>query len=259
MQGIFGAIGSILIYFLICASAALTARLLLTINDELFRKILHMILLGSLFVWTVTFPNWWSAALSAVIFAILVYPILWFAEGFQGYSKLVTERKSGELKSSLIMVFFMFAAVLSVCWGYLGDKMLALASIYAWGFGDAAAALVGKRFGKHKFGGKQFVKTTAEANPKDEQTSAKEKWLQAVKKKSVEGTAAMFVVSFASVLFILSLRGGLSEMALVLISAVVASFSAIVELFTPNGLDTITCPFTAMAVLLPLVHLFGGV
>ena len=37
-----------------------------------------------------------------------------------------------------------------------------------------------------------------------------------------------------------------------------AAVSALVELYTPNGMDTFTCPMAAMAVLLPLVALFGG-
>ena len=232
MQAIMSGVISILIYFVVCASAAIVLRVCTKVDDELFRKILHTILLGSLFVWTVKFPNWWSTAVSAVIFAVLVYPILWFAERFKGYSKLVTERKSGELKSSLLIVFFMFAAVVTICWGFLGDKMLALASIYAWGFGDAAAALVGKRFGKHKIGGKTIAA-----------------------KKSYEGTFSMFLVSFVSVFVILMLRGGLAWYEVFVISAATAAVSAAVELYTPNGLDTITCPMAAMVVLIRAIFL----
>ena len=46
----------------------------------------------------------------------------------------------------------MFMLAVGVCWGRLGDRNLALASIFAWGPGDAAAALVGKRYGKNKIG-----------------------------------------------------------------------------------------------------------
>ena len=235
MQDFFMGFVSILIYFVICASSAFVLRLTVKMPDEVFRKILHAILLGSLAVWVVAFPNWWMTAVSAVVFAVLVYPMLWAAERWKGYSRMVTERKSGELKSSLLIVFFMFAAVVSVCWGFLGDKWLALASIYAWGFGDAAAALIGKRFGKHKIGGKKING-----------------------RKSWEGTAAMFAVSFVSVFVILMLRGGMPWYVCAVIAPATALVSATVELFTLNGIDTITCPMAAMAVLLPLVYLFGG-
>ena len=236
MQDVISAIVSILIYFIVCATSAILLRVLTKIEDEVFRKLLHMILLGSLFVWMEAFPTWQSAAASALIFAALVYPILWFAERFKGYSKLVTERKSGELKSSLLVVFFMYAVVLAICWGWFDDRMLALASIYAWGFGDAAAALVGKRFGKHKIGGKIIQG-----------------------RKSFEGTTAMFIVSLISVFTILTLRGGLMWYQTLVISVVVAAVSAVVELYTLNGIDTITCPVAAMVVLIVLLRLVGGI
>ena len=235
MQDFFIGFGYILLYFAICAPAAFVLRLTVKMPDEVFRKILHCILLGSLSVWVVAFPNWWMTALSAIVFAVIVYPFLFFAEKLKGYSKLVTERKTGELKRSLLIVFFMFAIVVSVCWGWQQDKLLALASIYAWGFGDAFAALVGKRFGKHKIGGKIIHG-----------------------RKSVEGTVAMFVVSFCCVFGILMVRGGLAWYAYPIIAFVTALVSAFVELYTLNGIDTITCPLAAMTVLVPMIHLFGG-
>ena len=130
--------GCTIIYFIICASSALVLRLSVRIYDELFRKILHCILLGSLLVYVFAFENWWTAALSCLVFAAVVYPILKFFEHFRLYSKALTERKQGELKESLLVVFTMFAVVIAVCWGWLGEKMLVLLSVYAWGFGDAA-------------------------------------------------------------------------------------------------------------------------
>ena len=94
--------------------------------------------------------------MEAVGFAVLVYPILAFFERYKTFSKLTTERKKGELKSSLLLVFFMYATIVVICWGWVGDKYLVLSSVYAWGFGDAAAAIVGKRFGKHKIKWKEI-------------------------------------------------------------------------------------------------------
>lgn len=225
----------ILLYFAVCATTALVAHALFPIPSEVFRKILHMILLGSLSVWTIVFDRWWVAGATAVAFALLVWPVLALAERLKGYSALLTERKQGEIKSSLLLVFFMYAAIVSLCWGLLHDRLLALAGIYAWGFGDAAAALVGKRFGRHLFKGKEPLC-----------------------RKSWEGTAAMFVVSFVSVLAVLTARGGLSPLALTAISACTAAVSAVVELYSKNGLDTVTCPLAATAVLMPLTTFFGG-
>ena len=235
MQAFFAGMGVLAIYYIICASTAFICRRFLRIPDEVFRKILHGILLGSLLVWTVQFEQWYLAALSALAFAVAVYPLLKAAERWKGYSHFVTERSKGELKQSLIVVFVMYAAVVMVCWGLLDEKLLALCSIYAWGFGDAAAALIGKRYGRHTLQGKHIEG-----------------------RKSVEGTLAMFVTSFVCVLAILILRGGMTWYGYLITAFVTGLVSAAVELFTMRGMDTITCPLAAMSVLLPLVHFLGG-
>lgn len=225
----------LVLYFAIAASTALLCHYLFPIPKELFRKILHFILLGSFLVFIFAYPTWQSAALAAIIFEILVYPILAFFERYKGYSELTTERKKGELKNSLLLVFTMFAIVDAICWGILDDKFLALASLYAWGIGDAFAALIGKQFGKHKIHAPKLDG-----------------------KKSYEGTFSMFLVSFITVTVILLCRGGLTLLPCLIISLLVAAVAAITELYSKNGNDTIICPLSAMIVLLPLVYLFGG-
>lgn len=228
-------VGSLLLYYVIMASTALALRFTIRIPDELFRKILHCILLGSLLVFVFGFHSWKVSALTAIVFAAAVYPILVFFERFQAYAKITTQRKQGELKNSLLLVFSMFAAVIAICWGALGDRYLVLASVYAWGFGDAAAALVGKRFGKHKV-----------------------TWKYADNQKSVEGSTAMFLTSLVSVAVILACRGHLQSVGYVIIPIVTALAATLAELHSKNGMDTVFCPLSAMAVLLPLMFLFGG-
>jgi dolichol kinase len=225
----------LILYFAIAASTALVCHYLFPIPKELFRKILHFILLGSFLVFIFAYPTWQSAALAAIIFEVLVYPILAFFEHYKDYSELTTERKHGELKASLLLVFTMFAIVVAICWGYFGDKYLALASLYAWGIGDAFAALIGKQFGKHK------IKA-----PKLDG------------KKSYEGTGSMFLVSFVTVTIILLCRGGLDKIPCLIIALLVATVAALTELYSKNGNDTVICPLSAMVALLPLVYLFGG-
>ena len=235
MQGFLYGVCGVLLYFILAASTALGCRVLIRIPDELFRKILHCILLGSLMVFVFCFDLWWHAAVTAVAFALVVYPILACLERIKGFSRLTTERKKGELKESLLLVFGMFAVVIGICWGWLGDRYLVLASVYAWGFGDAAAALVGKKWGRHKvcFG-------------------------HADSHKSIEGSSAMFLVSLVSVAVILACRGGLSAAGYVVVPLVTAFVSAVAELYSKDGHDTVICPLSAMVALLPLVHLFGG-
>lgn len=228
-------IGNVFIYFIIVASLAILCRFLIKIPNELFRKILHTILLGSLLVFVFGFQIWWHAALTCVIFAIVVYPVLIYLERLQHFSEVTTERKKGELKSSLLLVFSMFAIIICICWGWFKDRYLVLAAVYAWGFGDAAAALVGKKFGKHKLNGRYLDG-----------------------KKSLEGSIAMFIISVVSVAIVIFFRGGLSNTGYVMLPILTAFVSTLSELYSKEGMDTIICPICSMIILIPLMYLFGG-
>ncbi len=228
-------IGNLLIYFLSAVIVVLSIRKFTNIYDELYRKLLHFVLLGSLFVWTVSFSSWQSKVGTVIGFVGLVYPILMFFERFKTYSRMVDERKKGELKKSLIVVFLMFAVVIVVTEGILRDRYLTLASVYAWGVGDAFAALIGKKYGRHRLTGK-FLSG----------------------KKSLEGTLAMFLTSFVSVLLLLWMRGGVGNVWIVLTAFVTAAVSAVCELYTKNGMDTLTCPLASMAVMIAMLFFAGG-
>ena len=223
------------LYVIPAAGIMFTARHLITIPDELFRKILHFILLGAYFPFLYAFERWWVSALFAAVLVIIFFPVLVLAGRIPAFSSFVNERKKGEFKSSMVLAISMVAISVSICWGILGDKLLVLACVYAWGIGDAFAALVGKRFGKHKIN-LPF----------------------ADHRKSWEGSAAMFLSSFLSVVTILLIRGGLGMGSCLLIAIVAATATTYTELCTKEGLDTITCPTVAMMVILPLVCILGG-
>ncbi len=226
---IFG-LSNIVIYFVVAVVVLLSLRLLVNIYDELFRKMLHFVLLGSLVIWTISFQTWGIEVCTTLGFVVIVYPILIFFEKFPQFSKFITERAKGEIKNSLVVVFVMFSIVIVVCEGIFNDKYLTIAAIAAWGIGDAMAALIGKRFGKHKLVGK----------------------------KSVEGTLAMFVTSVLSVYIVLYLRGGTNPILLLMIALITGGVSSLCELYTKNGMDTITCPLASMTVMLSLLSLLGG-
>ncbi len=227
--------GILLGYFAICLAGALFLRRFVTMPREVFRKVLHLILLGSIFVLTYGFKTWWVSTIAVIVFIAIFFPVLAFAERIPGYSKLLIERKRGEIKQSLILAFSMFAILISICWGWLGLKFLVIASVLAWGLGDLAAALVGKEFGQKYIEGKLVEG-----------------------RKTLEGTLAMFGVSFVTVLVVLLAYGGpLEGLEYVLIATLTAAGTTIVELYTKNGMDTITCPFTAAAIMTPLVLLLG--
>lgn len=226
---------AVCIYFLIAASTMLTIRRLTRIPDELFRKALHFVLLASYIPFVFAFETWWLPVLLALALEILIYPALALAERLPSFSSFVNERKKGEFKHSLLLAFTMLAVCIAVCWGWLGDRHLILACMYAWGVGDAFAALFGKAFGKHKI-------RLRFADPH----------------KSMEGSAAMFFSSASSILIVLLCRGHLPLAAYGVIPLAGAAAATLVELVTPNGMDTVTCPTAAMLIILPLTALFGG-
>lgn len=222
-------------YFLVCAVSALALRRITVVPREIFRKILHMILLGSIFVLTYGFRTWWLAVIAILIFTGLVYPALAMAERIPGYSNLLIERKTGEIKSSLVVVFGMFAGVISVCWGFFGEKYLVIASVLAWGLGDAAAALIGKRYGKNPIQGRRL-----DGN------------------KTLEGSLAMFVFALLAVMAVLHYNDPGSWFKNAVIAVVTAAVTAITELYSKNGMDTLTCPLAAAVSIILLLQAWGG-
>ena len=222
------------LYIIVVAGIALLARKLIKMSDELFRKIMHFILLGAYIPLCFAFEKWWMATIFSASLIVILFPVLFFAEKIPMFSSFVNERKKGEYKSSMVLAVGMMAFSTMICWGLFGDKYLVLASVYAWGVGDAFAALIGKRFGKHKI-----------------------KWKFADGKKSVEGTLAMFICALVSVFILLIVRGGISIPACIFIAIVAGVVCAFFELCAKNGLDTIICPTSAMVVIIPLVMLLG--
>lgn len=227
--------GIFLLYIISLASLCLTARLFVKIPDELFRKILHFVLLGAYIPLVFAFDVWWMASLLAAGLIGVLYPAISLAEKIPVFSSFVNQRREGEFKGSMILALTVMALSTCICWGIFGDRYLVLACVYAWGVGDAFAALVGKRFGRHKI-----------------------RLRFADCRKSVEGSVAMFLTSAAAVCAVLLLRGGLGIGACVLAAAAASAVSTFVELCSKDGHDTFTCPAAAMAVLLPLIGILGG-
>ena len=231
MQDILSGTAAVLVYIAIFVPIALILRAVLKLQAEPFRKLLHAIAFCFVVVCAYGFARWQSAVLFCLIFPLPIYPILAFLERYPLFRRLTNQRRTGEVKHSLLSLFFTIAAVLAVCWGWLDDRMLAVASVFAWGFGDGVAALVGKKYGKHKIPGSA---------------------------KSWEGSGAMFLVSLICTTATLAVRGGLPLWACLTAAAPTAAVAAYVEFKTPGGHDTITCPLSAMAVLIPMVSLLEG-
>jgi len=235
MQEFLQGTAAVCIYFAVAASTVLILRRLIRIPDELFRKILHFILLFSYIPFAFGFDTWWHSVALTIALELFIYPLLSLAERIPMFSAFVNERKGGEFKHSLLLAFSMLAVCNTVCWGLLGDKYLGIACMYAWGVGDAFAALIGKRFGKHRI-----------------------TWKHADHHKSLEGSAAMFITSAIAVACVLLSHNHLSLAAYVVIPVAGAATATVVEMVSKDGYDTVLCPAAAMTVMIPLMALFGG-
>ena len=220
-------LGILAAYLIPCVLIILPVRFLTGIPSFIFRKLLHIIAFSCVTVMTLTAKNWQSAALASIVIAAVLYPVLRMYEKEPWYGKLFVQKSPGEIRKSLLMLFLMFAAVISVAWGVFGRPYIAAAAILMWGTGDAAAALVGIPYGRHKV---QLRGTDG--------------------KKSWEGSLAMLGFCFVSGFCVLYFVQRLALFP-ALVSAIVGSFfGAATELFTPSEYDTITVPTVIAAVLL---------
>ena len=216
-----------LVYMFSLAGVVFSINKIFALPKELFRKLLHFIAFSSVVVMIYAAKNWISASLVPVFIIMLMYPGLSLAEKDKRFTELVVERRKGELKSSLLQLFGTIALIITISWGFLGHKELAVAAILMWGFGDAAAALIGKRFGKHKVLRFKHVDH----------------------KKSWEGTAAMSIVAFAFGIASLMIIGNIPIVYCVIAVIIAAPLAAITELVTKNGYDTVTVPIVCTCTL----------
>ena len=227
MKQVLRCLVTFVIYVLPCLAILVPVRFLTKLPSFVFRKLLHFIAFSCVTLMILTAPSWQAAAILAVLIAVALYPVLGFLENKPWFGKLFVQKSPGEIKRSLLMLMFMFAALIAVSWGIFGEPVLAAAAILMWGTGDAAAALVGIPLGKHKV--------------RCRFTDGKKSW---------EGTGAMFLTAFISGMLVLCLAQKTpfpQALPAVLAAAVLG---AATELFSPSEVDTVTVPVVILAVLL---------
>lgn len=219
--------GKFVMFILPCIAVILPIKFLAKVPQFVFRKLLHLIAFTCTTFMIIVAESWQAAALTSCLIAVLLYPVLFALEKCSWYNDLLVQKKPGEVKTSLLMLFFMFAAVTAVSWGIFDKAYAAVAAILMWGTGDAAAALVGIPLGKHKV---DFKPVNG--------------------KKSWEGTAAMLIVSFLCgiAVFMLYCRFPFGKAILPVLAGAVIGTAA--ELLSPSEYDTVTVPVAILAVLL---------
>ena len=221
--------GEYLLFIVPAALILLVLHFTLDIPRVVFRKLLHLpaFCTAAVVVWRA--DCWQTASLTLVLFAAIVYPVLWLCQGWSGYDRLFVQKKPGEIKKSLLLLFLCDTALVALCWGAFDLPWAAVTAILMWGSGDGVAALVGYRFGKH------HVRLPL-----------------ADQKKTWEGSGAMLAVSAVvgtAAMLILTARPWYSCLLMALAASM---FGAYTELISRGGDDTVTVPVVNTAVLLTL-------
>lgn len=230
------AVGLYLGFIVALGLPAILLKACVDVPSELMRKLYHFVITLSIFPLVTVFSTWTGAVLAALTLVVLAYPALALVEHASLYRRIAVEREGGEFKRSLVIVQASMALLIAVFWGLLGSewKYVAVVAVMAWGFGDAAAALVGKRFGRRRI-----------RHPRIEGT------------KTLEGTQAMWVTAGAAVFLTLVVYAGYAWDVSLAVAMLVAPVCALVELFSNRGMDTLTVPITAGLAVVSLMSLFS--
>ncbi len=223
-------------YYAAMAALLPIIKVLFKVPGELFRKMLHISCAMSVFVLLYALETWYLAALVVLVFALVVYPVLALAQRYPIFMKTLEERRTGEIKSSLVILCLMMATLIAIFWGAFGPewKYVIVVSIMAWGFGDAAAALVGKAWGRRRI---------------------RLSWVEGP--KTMEGTLAMFVFAALAIAATLAVSTAFPLRVCLAIAILTAPVCALVELISRRGSDTITVPFAGAASVFILVNLLA--
>ncbi|NRB07004.1 MAG: phosphatidate cytidylyltransferase [Richelia sp.] len=191
-------------------------------NSEIIRKIVHI---GTgnviLIAWWFNIPA--NVGITAAICASAVTLLSYRLPIIPGINSV--------RRQSLGTFFYSVSiGILIACFWHFNQPQYAVLGIMVMTWGDGLAALIGQRFGKHKY-----------------------KVLGA--EKSWEGSLAMCLVSWIiSLLILMAIQGNFWQTWL--ISATVALVATVLESFSFLGIDNLIVPLGSAALAFTLVHIF---
>ncbi|WP_017652675.1 diacylglycerol/polyprenol kinase family protein [Fortiea contorta] len=203
-------------------------RRLFGVEPNLTRKVIHvgagMWIFGVLWL----FDRWEFGVLPFATFIGLNYLL---------YRYRIVGAMDAEDSSPGTVYFAMSVTLLfGLLWrpnGPIDQVPIAAAGVMAMTWGDALAALIGRRFGQHKYQVGNSI-------------------------RSWEGSAAMFIVSTTAIFLVLSLLPGsfLSPFAvsfdkarIILASVLSGAFATVAEGVSPQGTDNLSVPLVAAGVV----------
>lgn len=181
-------------------------------RSEIARKVVHIGVSNWFFIYCFVFESVWWPILGLAGFAV-INAVLNLSGGFHVLmGQESTRRNWGLVQYPVSIILLIMLEALG-----LGSKVNVGCAILGMGYGDGLAALIGRRFGKRRLWGS--------------------------KDKSVAGFVTMAVVTFCVVLAV-KLSFGFSHplYLVVLASLATATCAALIEAYTPFGLDNITVP-----------------
>ncbi|MCR5731513.1 MAG: hypothetical protein K6G51_01025 [Sphaerochaetaceae bacterium] len=192
-----------LVFLVAIIALGFLAKLSGRFSPESVRKIIHIGVSNWILISAKYLSTFWVTLLGPILFTLLNTLFV-----YSGASKVLG---MGDRKRDNGLIYFPISIIVLYLLKYsnviaLEDVVL---GVLVMGYGDGLAALIGKKFGSHKF-------SLMKAN------------------KSVEGCLVMFVVTCILTLVIKN-----TELSKVLIIAIVAT---LLEAITPLGFDNITVP-----------------
>jgi len=202
--------------FLIIGFASLLLSLKI-VSPEISRKLIH-----------IGVSNWWILAMFTMEHTLtaVIGPLSFILINYLSYKlRLFPAMEDDAPHENLGTIYFPVSLLVLVLLSYAGPMPLAAgaAGILVMGYGDGCAALIGKHFGKIRLSFRAFRT-----------------------RKTILGTTTMLSISYLVIVvtaLFLSPAGTTPTGANPWIWALpVAAAAAIVELFTPRGLDNITVP-----------------
>ncbi len=237
ISDLWGALILIAYYLVMLVVFPIFLKTILKVPNEYVRKLQHVGYTLSVFLLLELFSSWYIAIAAICLLVIIAYPFLLFTEKLPIYRRFFVDRSKtgGEYRKQLIFAQLSFALLILIYWGLLGVKWhyVVAVAVMAWGFGDAAAALVGKAFGRRH---------------------VLHRWIE--RAKTCEGTIAMILISGLALFFTLFFYAGKPWLSSMLIALLVAPVCGMVELFSRRGNDTLTVPLFTAALIYPLAYFF---
>lgn len=228
----------VLVYYVGFAMLIALLNATTSLPKEFIRKSYHIACSLSIFLLLKLFDRWYMAVVASLVPFALGGLVLFFGRGAKVLDRFRIDRdgQGNELLRQVASVQVSFAVLLTVFWGLLGPgyRYHAAVGIMAWGFGDAFAALIGKRFGRHRI-------TLRIADGK----------------KTVEGTIAAVAVTFLVVCKTLLWLGGVSIWVCVPAALILALVGGAVELVCRHGIDNVALPLTVATFSVPVVKLLS--